>query len=384
MEEESCTFQGKYLCDQESSLESLLEDFSSLETGDYCLSYLVTYRDFPGGSLGLAWIASRREGGVCGHQGGGRSLNTGVVSLARNNLPVSEQVAALTLTHELGHSFGSPHDSGSCDEDEGEGGHFLMHKTGSLGLRRNNMKFSQCSTANISLVMSSPRLTCWMEDLASVCGNGVVEGWEECDCGSLAQCRDPCCVPPGDPQGRQACTLTSSASCSPSEGLCCSSSCQFLPPGLPCSPASECEEAASCTGRTALCPVPASRPDGTLCEGASRRCEGGQCRASVCPLHQGGSQACSPLHLTDPRAACSPHCHHPGGSCQALPLSFAPDTECSLAGGFGHCSRAGQCRVRDSEAGPGWLVGLSLFLVFYLLASLVATYIYCNYCRTRT
>ena len=34
--------------------------------------------------------------------------------------------------------------------------------------------------------------------------------------------------------------------------------------------------------------------------------------------------------------------------------------------------------------GPGWLVGLSIFLVVYLLASLAATYIYCNYCRART
>ena len=381
METESCTFQGKYLCERETSLESLLEQFSSLKTSDYCLSYLFTYRDFPGGSLGLAWIASRTEGGVC-HQGGGRSLNTGVVSLARNNLPVSEHVAALTLTHEIGHSFGSPHDSGSC-EGGGEGGHYLMHKTGSLGLRRNNMMFSLCSSANISLVLSSPRLTCWREEETSLCGNGVVEGWEECDCGTVAQCTDQCCVPPGDPQGRQPCTLTPSASCSPSEGLCCNSSCQFVPPDLPCSPASECNRGASCTGRTAICPVPASLPDGSLCEAASRRCEGGECRASVCPSH-GGRQACSPHLLTDPRAACSPHCQHQDGPCLPLPLSFRPDTECSLAGGFGHCSQAGQCQVRDSDPGPGWLVGLSIFLVVYLLASLVATYIYCNYCRART
>ena len=153
MEDDSCTFQGKYLCEREASLESLLAQFSSLKTADFCLSYLFTYRDFPGGSLGLAWIASRAEGGVCDQaRGRGRSLNTGVLSLARNNIPVSEQVAALTLTHEVGHSFGSPHDSGSCDQTEGEGGHYLMHRTGSLGLRRNNMKLSRCSSANISQV----------------------------------------------------------------------------------------------------------------------------------------------------------------------------------------------------------------------------------------
>ena len=257
-----------------------------------------------------------------------------------------------------------------------------MHKTGSLGLRPNNMKFSQCSSANISLVLSSPRLTCWMEDLSSLCGNGVVEGWEECDCGTLAQCRDQCCVPPGDPQGRQACTLTAGASCSPSEGLCCTSECQFVLPGLACSPPSGCDRGASCTGRTAICPVPASLPDGALCDGASRMCVGGECSASVCPAH-GARQPCSPRLLSDPRAACSPHCQQPGGSCLPLPLSFPPDTECELAGGFGHCSQSGQCQVRDSDPGPGWLVGLSIFLVCYLIASLAATVIYCNYCRAR-
>lgn len=42
------------------------------------------------------------------------------------------------------------------------------------------------------------------------CGNGVVEGDEECDCGStnsaVCQERDPCCTPGN-------CTLTESASC---------------------------------------------------------------------------------------------------------------------------------------------------------------------------
>ena len=133
--------------------------------------------------------------------------------------------------------------------------------------------------------------------------------------------------------------------------------------------------------RTAICPVPASQPDGSLCEAASWRCEGGQCRASVCPAH-GGRQACSPRILTDSRAACSPHCQLQG-PCLPLPLSFRPDTEGSLAGGFSHCSQAGQCQVRDSDPGPGWLVGLSIFLVCYLIASLAATVIYCNYCRAR-
>ena len=38
-----------------------------------------------------------------------------MVSLSRNNLEVSERIAALTFSHEVGHSFGAPHDSGGCE-----------------------------------------------------------------------------------------------------------------------------------------------------------------------------------------------------------------------------------------------------------------------------
>ena len=376
LEDEDCTLQGKSLCEEGASLESLLDLYTSMARDDhYCLSYMLTYRDFPGGTLGLAWTATSAEGGVCDQR-----LNTGVISLSRNSLRVSERVAALTLSHEVGHSFGSPHDSGSCDEDDG-GGHYLMHPSGSLGLRPNNMKMSRCSSANISSVLSGPR-ACWREERTSgVCGNGVVEGWEECDCGSLAECRDSCCVPPGDPLGRPACTLSQGSQCSPSEGLCCDSSCQYVSSNVTCSLATDCHREAKCTGRNPICPIPASLPDGTPCEEASRACAGGQCEASICSAH--GSLPCSHDLLSDPRSSCSPHCRAPGAECQPLPLSFIPDTECSLAGGYGHCSQSGHCQVRDTQPGPGWLVGVIIFLVCYLLVSLLATYIYCTYCRGR-
>jgi len=37
--------------------------------------------------------------------------------------------------------------------------------------------------------------------------------------------------------------------------------------------------------------------------------------------------------------------------------------------------------VGEDDEGPGWLVGLILFLVFYSLASLAVTWVYCMYCR---
>ena len=62
-------------------------------------------------------------------------------------------------------------------------------------------------------------------------------------------------------------------------------------------------------------------------------------------------------------------------------MTYAAETECHVAGGYGHCSASGLCRVGEDDQGPGWLVGLILFLVFYMLASLAVTWIYCMYCR---
>ena len=129
---------------------------------------------------------------------------------------MSERIAALTFSHEIGHSFGAPHDSGEC-EGGGEAGHFLMHETGSLGLQPRNMELSPCSRANMTRVVSTRH--CWTVDTSAqgVCGNGIVEGWEECDCGDAEQCRDKCCVALGDLRGRRPCRLVTGAQCSPSE-----------------------------------------------------------------------------------------------------------------------------------------------------------------------
>lgn len=62
--------------------------------------------------------------------------------------------------------------------------------------------------------------TCWILDSGrGICGNGVVEVWEECDCGLDPDiCEEQCCIPPGDKLGRSPCKLTPGVQCSPSEG----------------------------------------------------------------------------------------------------------------------------------------------------------------------
>merc|ERR1712083_1158159 len=113
----------------------------------------------------------------------------------------------------------------------------------------NNMQLSQCSLDAMARLLPNRR-GCWrVNPLHGVCGNSVVEGWEECDCGSdLSLCEELCCVPnTSQPDGRTPCTRIRSASCSPSEGVCCTSDCTFAQVDVECKAGTGCSAASTCS-----------------------------------------------------------------------------------------------------------------------------------------
>lgn len=107
-------------CSPNIDVSNFLNLNSQFNHDDFCLAYIFTYRDFSGGTLGLAWVASTSgaSGGICekyksytenvhGRQiQTKRSLNTGIITFVNYNSRVPPKVSELTLAHELGRSFG--------------------------------------------------------------------------------------------------------------------------------------------------------------------------------------------------------------------------------------------------------------------------------------
>jgi hypothetical protein len=126
------------------------------------------------------------------------------------------------VAHEIGHNFGARHDctgsdcpcSGSscaccpCTDGCDCKSQFLMNPTSDVksgdfspcSRREVCQQFSGISACLVDTPIAGAEITIGM------CGNGVREGNEECDCGTDEECAaDPCCS--------KGCKLKSSAKC---------------------------------------------------------------------------------------------------------------------------------------------------------------------------
>ncbi|KAK7095891.1 hypothetical protein V1264_005248 [Littorina saxatilis] len=172
LENQFCgTSQATSYCNRNIDVTNFL-NLNSLDHHDeFCLAYVFTFRDFTKGTLGLAWVGSdsRAAGGVCERhkdypEGGSRvskSLNTGIVTVINYGKAVPARVSQLTFAHEIGHNFGSPHDSGpSCapygtNRKEAEEGNYIMFASATMGDKPNNDDFSICSLDNVTRVLDA-------------------------------------------------------------------------------------------------------------------------------------------------------------------------------------------------------------------------------------
>ncbi|XP_049268875.1 disintegrin and metalloproteinase domain-containing protein 10 [Rhipicephalus sanguineus] len=313
----------------------LLHLTSKENNDDFCLAYTWTFRDFADGILGLAWIARAQlgQGGICEKnrpsvdQNPGTtefrqfylSLNSGIMTFLNYNSPVSQAVSEITFCHEIGHNFGSPHDSppgvscyGACAPC-GARGNYIMFPSATKGSEFNNDKFSPCSIRNITNVLKpmfegrSNRENCFQVDGGPICGNDIVEEDEECDCGFFANdCQEKCCYPRHNTLGAPGCTLRKGKDCSPSAGPCCSTECRLHDSSVMCSTDNLCRNVSYCDGVNATCPPGPPKPDMTPCNEGTQVCQAGECALSIA-LSTGSRTARSPGPSTRWTSyACSP------------------------------------------------------------------------------
>ncbi|KAF2017415.1 zincin [Aaosphaeria arxii CBS 175.79] len=303
-------------------------------------------------AVGLAWLGQACTKGASAN-GAGSSGET----VAGANVVVRTPTEWQVIAHETGHTFGAVHDctadacrdsntvnsqqccplsSSTCDA----GQRFIMNPSTAEGIE----KFSPCSIGNIcsALGRNSVKSECLSNNRGVTtisgqrCGNGIVEGDEECDCGGTEGCgNNQCCDP-------QTCKFKSNAVCDDSNEDCCRN-CQLASSNTVCRASTgSCDPEEKCSGSSPYCPDDKTEKDGTDC-GNNLQCASGQCtsRDQQCKTVMGSYTQNNDTYACDNRN-CMLSCASPEfgrGNCYGLNQNFLDGTPCS---GGGRCQN-GQC-----------------------------------------
>ncbi|KAG9275447.1 disintegrin and metalloproteinase domain-containing protein 8 [Astyanax mexicanus] len=218
----------------------------------------VTAINFDGSTVGLAPMNA-----MC-------SPSSGAVNEDHSDNPLG---VASTITHEMGHNLGMSHDDPSCGCSSRSSSQGCVMGE-SIGLVYPEA-FSQCSKVALELFLQNHDSSCLLdipkeEDLVGgpVCGNAFVEKGEECDCGTVEECKNPCC-------NATSCRLTEGSACA--HGECCHN-CQLKQAGSVCrATAHDCDLQEYCTGESAQCPKDSYKMNGLPCNHHKGYCYNGQC-----------------------------------------------------------------------------------------------------------
>ncbi|KAI8849148.1 Metallo-peptidase family M12B Reprolysin-like-domain-containing protein [Chytridium lagenaria] len=250
------------------------------------------------------------------------------------------------VAHEVGHNFGANHDCDAttcgcqgldaclcCRCPSGRNGcdcegSFLMHPTDNA----KTSSFSDCSITSICTTLSDNSRSNCLSDTANlptvtenICGNGVREANEECDCGDAESCRaDPCC-------DGTVCKLKAPAVCDDLNDNCCLN-CQLRPKDSVCRPSiGVCDYAETCSGTNKTCPADTFHPDKEGC-GNGLACASGQCtsRTQQCQNRIANVNTTGVCAGRD--SECKLFCSTSDGLCTILSGNFLDGTPCGFSG----------------------------------------------------
>ncbi|CAL1600078.1 unnamed protein product [Knipowitschia caucasica] len=225
----------------------------------------VTGIDFEGNTVGLA-----NKFAMC-------TENSGGVNQDHHRDPIG---LASTIAHEMGHSFGLSHDGPGCVCGPSLSTNCVMTDKLRTGSQSFPELFSSCSEGQLAEFLVRARPNCLHKPSLSQsietgprCGNALLDPGEECDCGTLEECKNPCCDP-------LRCRLTLGSQCA--QGRCCEN-CQFRAAGTVCRRAGgECDLPEFCSGTSEVCPDDSFVMNGKPCYDQSP----GYCFNGACPTHQ--------------------------------------------------------------------------------------------------
>ncbi|XP_060038237.1 disintegrin and metalloproteinase domain-containing protein 32 isoform X1 [Erinaceus europaeus] len=226
------------------------------------IAYLFIYRDHPNN------VGATFPGKMCvTHYSAGIALYTKEMTL---------EAFSVIVTQIMGLSLGIAYDEPmKC---QCSGALCIMNPN---AMQFSGVKtFSNCSLSDFENFISNMGTRClqnkpqMQKAPAAVCGNGKVEGKEQCDCGNEEQCGpDSCC-------DFRTCVLKHGAQCA--TGLCCKRDCKFQSKGFECRPRAhpECDFPEFCNGSSAKCEPDVTVHNGHLCKHGKHMCFGGNCQDS--------------------------------------------------------------------------------------------------------
>ncbi|KAM5264108.1 disintegrin and metalloproteinase domain-containing protein 7 [Ctenodactylus gundi] len=211
------------------------------------------------------WLYTHAQG--ASHPGGMCLPNYS--SSVVKDLSPDTNIVANRMAHQLGHNLGMRHDEFPCTCPLGK---CVMNSGGSIPA----LRFSRCSQIQYRQYLEDYKPMC-MSNVPfpdkfngdfPFCGNTKVDEGEECDCGSVQECTNPCC-------DAHTCALKPGFTCA--EGECCEG-CQMKTAGSTCRAAkSECDFPEVCTGHSPDCPKDEFQVNGFPCNNDKGYCFKGDC-----------------------------------------------------------------------------------------------------------